>query len=123
MSSKIFVCTQCGYIGKSEGAIKGNGCIEILLWVFFIIPGLIYSIWRSSSRFKVCPKCKSPSLIPTDSPRAQKIMGETMSKEEVAKTVEVETEKSLEEKKKRTIIIVVLIIIIILSFALLSSFN
>lgn len=73
MSNKV-VCTQCGYVGKSKRAIKGNDLIEIILWLFFIIPGLIYSIWRSSSRYRICPDCKSASLIPVNSTRARKIM-------------------------------------------------
>jgi hypothetical protein len=103
MSSKILVCTQCGYVGKAEGAIKGSILVEIFLWCLLIIPGLIYSAWRSSSRHTVCPKCKNPNLIPADSPRAQKIMGETMSKEEVEEAVlksKKEEEKSDNRKKK-----------------------
>ena len=63
MASKKLVCTQCGYVGEPKGAIGGNGCIEVLLWFFFIIPGLIYSIWRSSSRYKVCPKCGKATRV------------------------------------------------------------
>ena len=86
MSSKILVCTQCGYVGESKSKNEGTGCVEIVLWLFFIIPGLIYSVWRRSSRYKICPKCKSPSLIPTDSPRGQKIISENKPKEEIEKS-------------------------------------
>ncbi|MEI6480302.1 MAG: hypothetical protein WCO12_02155 [bacterium] len=96
MSSQILVCTQCGYVGKPKGAIKGNGFIEIILWLFLIIPGVIYSIWRSSSRYKICPKCKSSNLIPTDSPRAKTIMAEsTITAEEVIKMEETQDNKSV----------------------------
>jgi len=98
MASKKLVCTQCGYIGEPKGAIGGNGCIEVLLWFFFIIPGLIYSIWRSSSRYKICPKCKSPSLIPIDSPKAKTIMAESMTKEEI---VNLENEQADTEYKSK----------------------
>lgn len=83
--AKKLVCTQCHYVGEPKGAIGGNGCIEVILWLCFIIPGLIYSIWRSSSRHKVCPKCGNKSLIPIDSPKAKSIMSETMTKEEIEK--------------------------------------
>jgi hypothetical protein len=86
--AKTLICTQCGYIGNPKTAIEGNGCLEIVLWLLFIVPGLIYSIWRSTSRHKVCPKCKSPNLIPIDSPRGQQIMKETMSNKEVEKVSE-----------------------------------
>ena len=92
MASKKLVCTQCGYVGEPKGAIGGNGCIEVILWLCFIIPGLIYSIWRSSSRYKICPKCKNSSLIPIDSPKAKTIMAESMTKEEI-----VNLEKEQEE--------------------------
>ena len=83
MSSNNLVCTQCGYVGKPKRAIKGNGFIEIILWLCFLVPGLIYSIWRSSSRYKVCPKCGNSALIPMDSPRAKTIMSETMTGDEI----------------------------------------
>ena len=98
MASKKLVCTQCGYVGEPKGAIGGNGCIEVLLWCFLIIPGLIYSIWRSSSRHKICPKCKSPTLIPIDSPRAKTIMAESMTKEEI---VDLETKQADTEFKSK----------------------
>lgn len=75
MSQKL-ICSACGHIGSSKTAIKGNGLIEIVLWLFFIIPGLIYSIWRSSSRYKVCKKCGSTNLIPLDSPIGQKVLAD-----------------------------------------------
>jgi hypothetical protein len=90
--SKKLVCTQCGYIGKAEGAIKGSALVEIFLWFLLIIPGLIYSVWRSSSRYKVCPKCKSPSLIPVDSPRAKKIMLDNGVTNEEILTIQQETD-------------------------------
>lgn len=97
MSKKV-VCTQCGYVGKSKGAIKGNGFIEIMLWFFFIIPGMIYSVWRSSSRYKVCPECKSPSLIPADSLRAKKIMLENGMGEEEILSIQQEPDNSFAAK-------------------------
>ncbi len=99
--SKILVCTQCGYIGKTETAIKGNMGIEIVLWLLFIIPGLIYSVWRSSSRYEVCPKCKNPNMIPLDSPKAQKMVKEELSKEEVDKMNKKQEEEKKEEMKTR----------------------
>jgi Zn-finger nucleic acid-binding protein len=114
MSSKILVCTQCGYIGSPSRGIKGNGAIEIILWLCFIIPGLIYSVWRSYSRHSVCPKCKGVNLIPTDSPRAQKIMEESGTKEETAKTIEIETKKNFKEEKRKRIVIVVAILVFFL---------
>jgi len=101
MASKTLVCTQCGYIGKTETAIKGNMGLELVLWLLFIIPGLIYSVWRSSSRYQVCPKCKNPNMIPLDSPKAQKMVKEELSQEEVDKMTKKQEDEKKEENKNR----------------------
>jgi|SRR5690554_3070057 len=66
------ICTNCGYEGKAKFKTKGSFLIEIVLWLFFIIPGLIYSLWRmSASKMMVCPECDNiNTMIPADSPRA-----------------------------------------------------
>lgn len=57
-----YYCTSCNsyfpHIGK-----KGNGWIELVLYLFYIIPGIIYSIWRRAGNSNVCPKCNSTSVI------------------------------------------------------------
>ncbi|MFZ1735709.1 MAG: hypothetical protein WAU31_02125 [Candidatus Moraniibacteriota bacterium] len=75
-NNKPFVCTVCGYTGKPKTIIKGNFIIEVILWFFFLIPGIIYSIWRMSSKYTACPKCKNSSMIPSDSPVGMKLMDE-----------------------------------------------
>jgi len=50
-------CPNCNYVGKAKRFIKGSMLIELILWLCFIIPGLIYTIRRSSSRYYGCPKC------------------------------------------------------------------
>jgi hypothetical protein len=74
--SKKLICSACGHIGSSKTAVKGNLLIEIILWCFFIIPGLIYSVWRSSSRYKKCSACGATNLIPLDSPVGQKLLAD-----------------------------------------------
>ncbi len=66
--SKVYVCRDCGYRGKALKAYKGSLLIEIILWCCFIVPGLIYSIYRASSSQKVCRNCRHPSIIPASSP-------------------------------------------------------
>lgn len=70
------ICTTCGYTGSSVSVTKGNILMELILWLLFIIPGLIYSIWRLSSRVRACPKCKSTNMIPVDSPVGQKLVAD-----------------------------------------------
>ena len=65
------LCTACGSIGYTKRRMKGSILTEFLLWCFFLIPGLIYSIWRHTTVAQVCPSCGSSAVIPTDSPVAQ----------------------------------------------------
>jgi len=69
----ISICAHCGFQGKPVSQTKGSIWIEIILWLFFILPGVIYSIWRLSTRAKVCPKCKQPNMIPLDTPQGKKL--------------------------------------------------
>lgn len=63
-------CMTCGTSGLPKVITKGSIFIEIFLWLCLIVPGLIYSIWRLSSRHKACPSCGSPTLVPVASPAA-----------------------------------------------------
>jgi hypothetical protein len=66
------LCLKCGHSGKTKKSMPGSIGIEIILWLFFIIPGVIYSIWRHSSKKDICSSCGSfDQLIPLDSPKAK----------------------------------------------------
>lgn len=64
-------CPHCGTWGKPKTVTRGSFFIELVLWLCFLVPGLIYSIWRLSSRQAVCPACKTPHMLPASSPVAQ----------------------------------------------------
>ena len=68
------VCKTCGEIVKPKKEIKGSVVAELLLWLFFIVPGIIYSIYRLSTQAVVCPICGSKELIPLDSSLGIKIL-------------------------------------------------
>ncbi len=57
-----YYCTSCSSYFNNPGA-KGSGLIEVILYIFMIVPGLIYSVWRRSGNTKLCPKCSSSALI------------------------------------------------------------
>jgi len=61
---KKFICSNCGYLGQPETAKKGSDRREMILWWYFFLPGFIYSMWRLATRYKVCPKCKAPHVVP-----------------------------------------------------------
>ncbi len=74
--SKQSVCSSCGTVGNTKKVTKGSFFIEIILWIFFIIPGLIYTIWRLTSRYNSCAVCNSTNLVPVDSPVGQKLINQ-----------------------------------------------
>lgn len=50
-------CLTCGHEGKTVKVVKGSVILEIALWLCFILPGFIYSIWRLTSKQYACKKC------------------------------------------------------------------
>ncbi len=72
--SKHMLCTRCGFVGHPKKFTKGSIWLELILWLSFLLPGLIYSIWRLASKYEGCPKCKASGMIPEDSPIAKKLM-------------------------------------------------
>jgi hypothetical protein len=72
MSDKF--CTTCGAVAKPISVTKGSIVIELFLWCCFLLPGLLYSLWRLSSRHTACRVCKGTALVPLDSPVARKAL-------------------------------------------------
>ena len=58
------ICKTCETIQTSK--LRGSGWVELILWLCYLVPGLIYSIWRRSSNRSVCTACGSPALITAD---------------------------------------------------------
>lgn len=69
------VCTACGTRGNPARHTRGSIFIELVLWLCLIIPGVIYSIWRLSSKQDVCPACGQPNMIPVNTPAGKKLSG------------------------------------------------
>lgn len=67
----MWYCPHCGNLGQRRSRTKGSFVLEVLLWLMLIVPGLIYSLWRLTSREKVCPKCGQAGMIPASSPKAR----------------------------------------------------
>jgi len=62
-------CVRCGTVAVPDVETTGSTLVEIALWFMFLLPGLIYTLWRHGEA--VCPSCGSMELIPPDSPRAK----------------------------------------------------
>lgn len=50
--------------------------MELILWILLIVPGIIYSIWRVTTRYNSCPLCKSADIVPAESPMGRKFIAE-----------------------------------------------
>jgi ribosomal protein L32 len=70
------VCKACGHIGYPKTITKGSFLTEVILWLFFLLPGLIYSIWRLTSKEEVCPRCGNATMIPVDTPIGKQLLKE-----------------------------------------------
>ncbi len=119
------VCTQCGHVGDSKKKIRGSSSIELILYLFVVsFPiALIYSIWRRSSKDNICSFCGNKSLIPIDSPRAKKIMEETMTTEEVEKSIQTEKDNLEKAIKKDNKTRIIAISVVVAFFALIIIFS
>ena len=71
---KSMVCNSCETKGETTTVTKGSIFIEIVLWCCFLVPGIIYSIWRSTSKQKVCSACGATTLVPLNSPAGKRII-------------------------------------------------
>lgn len=70
VSGPAMYCTTCGHEGPAKTVTRGSIAVEIILWICFLLPGLVYSVWRLSSKYKACTSCGSRTLVPTGSPVA-----------------------------------------------------
>jgi hypothetical protein len=64
-------CKKCGNVGPTKAIMKGSFAIELVLWLFFLLPGLVYSIWRLTTKGRGCSVCGSDDVIPANAPLAK----------------------------------------------------
>lgn len=69
-----YYCTRCGHVGPAARRAKGSIAVEIVLWLLFLLPGLLYSIWRLTTMAPTCRRCGGRDLIPPDAPAAQEAL-------------------------------------------------
>lgn len=78
-------CKDCGTVAEPKTATRGTMALEIILWLCFLVPGLIYSVWRLSTRYDACPSCGSANLVPVQSPQGQQLAAEAGYSEPVTR--------------------------------------
>lgn len=71
MAGVDLFCTRCHGVGPAKSVTKGSILIELVLWICFLVPGLVYSVWRLTTRHKACRACGSDALVPMTSPAAR----------------------------------------------------
>lgn len=72
MISDVRLCTLCGHETLQPlRRMPGTGWVSLLLLVPFVLPGVVYQVWRFAMRREVCPRCGSTALIPGDAPLAR----------------------------------------------------
>lgn len=67
------VCKDCGTVAAPKEKARGTMAVEVILWLCFLVPGLIYSVWRLSNKYESCPACGSEKLLPVDSPLGKQV--------------------------------------------------
>jgi hypothetical protein len=70
------ICRQCGKRSEALTITKGSILIELVLWLFFLLPGIIYTIWRLTSKYKGCSYCNSGNIVSIYSPMGKKLAAE-----------------------------------------------
>lgn len=116
------ICTQCGHVGKPKQKNRGNGFIELILWLSFIVPGIIYSIWRRSTPLQMCTECKNQTLIPVDSPLAKKLMSDSgQNQEEYIEQAKIERRKNYVADRNKKVFWVVLFTLLVVTLVWATS--
>lgn len=73
------VCASCGAFSSGKTKTPGSFLIELVLWLFMLLPGVIYSIWRITSRHRACDVCGGKELVPAATPRGRQLVDQFRS--------------------------------------------
>ena len=71
MAKEAKYCPNCGTVAVPKRYMRGSFVTELLLWIFFVLPGIIYSVYRLAGKYDGCPACGAQNMIPVDSPVAR----------------------------------------------------
>lgn len=50
-------CPHCQTTGAAVRVLPGSVAIELLLWLCFLLPGILYTAWRQTSDGLACGAC------------------------------------------------------------------
>lgn len=74
MAPAPVACPVCQHVGPPRTITPGSFLIELVLWLFLILPGLVYSLWRHSARHQACAACGNRHTVPLGTPAGQAIL-------------------------------------------------
>jgi DNA-directed RNA polymerase subunit RPC12/RpoP len=111
-----YICKNCGNLTSPIKVTRGSFLMEVILWFFFIIPGIIYSLWRITGKSYVCQYCSSTLIVPTDTVIGQQLLKQV--KETNPEMIIKGDESLAKQRKVNNIKAIVLTIVVILLFAL-----
>jgi hypothetical protein len=70
------ICATCGCRTAGQSVNKGSALIELILWCCFLVPGLLYTVWRRTSAPRICHACGAKTLVPLSTPVGKKLATE-----------------------------------------------
>jgi hypothetical protein len=59
----LSICKDCGTAHYGDRVLPGSGWIELVLWLAWLVPGILYSIWRRSNGRLTCAACGSRQVV------------------------------------------------------------
>lgn len=79
------ICTTCGTEAVGGYRRRGNGAAELLLWVCFIVPGIVYTAWRNlGPNVRICLTCGHETMVPLSTPVGRRMHEELEPYREIA---------------------------------------
>ena len=64
MAKKTLIeCPNCKFTGEGKIKVPGTFALELILYFFFIVPGIAYTIWRKANMKPICPQCSFEFVI------------------------------------------------------------
>lgn len=75
------ICRNCGRVTEPERPLRGSTWITLILLCFYVIPGIIYMIWRRTGVQDTCAICKSTNVTPENSPEGRRMVADKEAEE------------------------------------------
>lgn len=64
----LMVCRACGTVAPAKVVRCGSETFTFILCLLFLLPGIIFYLWRKHTTQRVCSCCGNSGLIPLTSP-------------------------------------------------------